>query len=645
VLIIRAGRRNVGAAAVLGPFRMRRANFLAAIAACLLASPGTAVAQSVVSTPSAKTLYRNGPSGRFLMDGTWLLKLTSRRSGPQRETSTAGWRPVTVPNAWNAGDDSAQSFLGGVGWYRKDFRLPRASRAASWVVRFESVNYRSEVFLNGRPIGRHRGAYLPFELRLPARLVRRGAVNRLVIRVDSRRTADDFPPSGLSRAGKPTGGWWNYGGLLREVYLRAVNDVDMNVVQVLPQLACPTCPARVRYRVTLHDFGRRARRVTVAAQFGGVKLTVGTASVPAGGSRTVTRTVTVRNPHLWSPTDPFLYDASLVARSGRAVLQRYTLRTGVRLIRVIGGRLFLNGQPASLRGVALHEDSRLFGFAVPNSVHDQQLAWVKEIGATVIRSHYPLAPYTQERADELGILQWSEIPVYSIKPSELAKRSVRALAVSELETNIRANGNHPSVLVWSIGNELSSHPDSAQASYIRTAVRRAHALDPTRPVGLAVAGYRLAGCRRAYAPLDVLGLNDYFGWYPGPSGQIADRSYLSGFLDGERRCYPRQALMVTEFGAEANRDGPAEERGTYAFQRDFVNFHLAVFATKPWLSGAIYFTLQEFRVRPDWQGGNPRPAPPLHQKGLITFDGVRKPAFFDVQRLFRATAQLGAPPT
>src|SRR3954447_12455392 len=275
---------------------MRRAIFLAALAGCLLVSAGTAAAQSVVSTPSPKTLYRNGPSGRFLMDGTWLLKLTSRRSGPQRETGTAGWRPVTVPNAWNAGDDSPQSFLGGVGWYRKDFRFPRASRAASWVARFESVNYRSEVFLNGKPIGRHRSAYLPFELRLPARLIRRGGVNRLVIRVDSRRTPSDFPPSGLSRAGKPTGGWWNYGGLLREVYLRAVDDVDMNVVQVLPRLACRTCPARMRYRVTLHDFGRRARRVTVAARFGGLRLTVGTASVPAGGSRTVTRTVTVRNP-------------------------------------------------------------------------------------------------------------------------------------------------------------------------------------------------------------------------------------------------------------------------------------------------------------------------------------------------------------
>jgi len=172
--------------------------------------------------------------------------------------------------------------------------------------------------------------------------------------------------------------------------------------------------------------------------------------------------------------------------------------------------------------------------------------------------------------------------------------------------------------------------------------RRAKALDPTRPVGLAVAGYPSAGCQPEYGPIDVVGVNDYFGWYPGPNGQIADRSALSDYLDGVHQCYPNKAIVVSEFGAEANRDGPVEEKGTYQFQSDFVNYHLGVFATKPWLSGAIYFALQEFRVRPDWDGGNPRPQPPIHQKGLIAFDGTKKPAFFDVQRSYRATKQFGS---
>jgi beta-glucuronidase len=291
--------------------------------------------------------------------------------------------------------------------------------------------------------------------------------------------------------------------------------------------------------------------------------------------------------------------------------------------------------------VALHEDSRQFGFAIDNQIRDQELAWVKDLGATLIRSHYPLAPYTQERADELGIMQWSEIPIYSVKSQFLAEPQVRELAARELESNIATNGNHPSVIVWSIANELSSRPGPVQGMYISDAVKRAHALDPTRPVGIAVAGYPSAGCQKQYGPLDVIGINDYFGWYPGPGGQIADRTLLPEYLDSVRACYPHKAIVVSEFGAEANRNGPVEEKGTYEFQQDFVNYHLGVFATKPWLSGAIYFALQEFRVRPDWDGGNPRPDPPFHQKGLVTFDGAPKPAYFDVQRIFRATQQFG----
>jgi beta-glucuronidase len=219
--------------------------------------------------------------------------------------------------------------------------------------------------------------------------------------------------------------------------------------------------------------------------------------------------------------------------------------------------------------------------------------------------------------------------------------TVRRLAVKELSRNILANESHPSVFVWSIGNELSSQPGPVQVAYLRSAAKFAKETDPTRPVGYAVAAYPSSLCQaEEYKPIDILGLNDYFGWYPGPSGQIFDRTKLSGYLDAARLCYPDKALMITEFGAEANRDGPVEEKGTWGFQQEWVNYHLGVFATKPWLSGAIYWALNEFWVRPGWEGGNPRPLPPLHQKGLITHDGVRKPAWTDVQRWYTQTQQL-----
>ena len=111
---------------------------------------------------------------------------------------------------------------------------------------------------------------------------------------------------------------------------------------------------------------------------------------------------------------------------------------------------------------------------------------------------------------------WSEVPVYAIKTSNLAKNLVTTLAAKELEKNIIANQNHPSVLIWSIANELSSRPGPTQASYIKNAVRQAKRLDPSRPVSLAVAGYPAVGCQnKAYGPLDVISVNEYFGWSPG----------------------------------------------------------------------------------------------------------------------------------
>ena len=182
---------------------------------------------------------------------------------------------------------------------------------------------------------------------------------------------------------------------------------------------------------------------------------------------------------------------------------------------------------------------------------------------------------------------------------------VRQLAASELDSAVQTNINHPSIIVWSAGNELSARPGPVQGYYIQRAVKLAKSLDPTRPVGLAVAGYPSAGCQPEYAPLDVMGINEYFGWYSGPNGQIADQTTLSDYLDSVRQCYPSKAIVITETGAEANRDGPVEERGTYQFQQAFANYHYGVYATKPWLSGALWWTLEEFAVKPELGGRQP----------------------------------------
>ena len=604
--------------------------------------PGAAVAADV---PSARTLYGDGPAGRYLVDGQWLFRLDradrGQRAGYQRQTSTAGWSPVTVPNVWNAGDDSEASMRGSVGWYRKDFELPDTRAGLAWAVRFESVNYRASVWLNGRRIGSHAGANLPFTLQLAG--VARAGVNHLVVRADSRRSRADFPPQGISSRGTSTGGWFNYGGLNREVYLEREDTAAFDAVKVLPRLPCRRCPAVVDFAVRLRRVGSGRRRVGAAAWFGGRRVRLGSVTLARGRTGVLSGRLRLRSPQLWSLSRPYLYPVSIrLTASGRTV-GTYAAHVGVRSLKVSsGGRLYLNGRPLDVRGVGVHEDSRLQGSAVDDAWRRRLVSEAEQLGARMLRTHYPLHPYIHELADREGLLVWSEVPVYQLSKAAARSSRVQRRAVALLRANVENNVNHPSVAVWSIANELSSHPDAGQARYIRRAAAAARAIDALRPVGIAFAGYPSAGCHRgAYRPLDVLGVNDYFGWYPGPHGQLMDRAKLSAYLDSLRRCYRRQALMVTEFGAEANRDGPPDEKGTWQFQRDWVGYHLRVFASKPWLSGALYWALNEFRVRPDWHGGNPRPQPPIHQKGLLTFDGmVRKPAWEVVRRWYAATRQF-----
>jgi beta-glucuronidase len=619
--------------------RPRLVSLIALVLAVAAASSASAQVSYRPDTPKAGALYAYGQNGRYLMGGQWLFRLDTGGQGLsqawQRRSSTAGWSLTTVPNAWNATDASEASMHGGVGWYRKDFRLPSSAKQLSWVIRFESVNYRSIVWLNGKRLGSNTGAYLPFEFVVPAKSLRRGGTNRLVIRVDSRRKRSDFPPAGDNVAGSAIGGWWNYSGVLREVYLRRVEGTDFSAVQVRPMLPCSTCAATMRFSALVRNASSVARPIHVTARFGGKPVGMGTRTVRAGATAQFTGSLRVAKPQLWAPDHPTLYPVTLSAGAAR-----YSLKTGIRSIRVVGGQLLLNGRKLNFRGVGLHEDSKQFGFAINNQIRDQFIAWTQELGATLIRSHYPLHPYLEEQADRLGIMLWSEIPVYQVHTSYLRLHSVRRLAAKMLATNILTNGVHPSIIVWSIQNELSSRVGPSQSALIHDQAALAHRMDPSRPVGLAVAAYPSAGCQAGYGPIDVLGFNDYFGWYPGPGGALADEDGLSPFLDSVHACYANKGLVVTETGAEANRDGPEEEKGTYAFQTDFADFHFGVYATKPFLSGAIWWGLQEFRVRPTWDGGNPRPSPPIHTKGLITQDGVRKPAFFELQRMYHATQQI-----
>jgi beta-glucuronidase len=301
----------------------------------------------------------------------------------------------------------------------------------------------------------------------------------------------------------------------------------------------------------------------------------------------------------------------------------------------------LNGRPLNVRGFNIHEQDLQLGSALNPAAMKAMVGWIRELGATVIRAHYPLNPEIEEMADRYGIVLWSEIPVYQVQNQYLNYAPWVANAHAVLKANILANQNHPSIMVWSIGNELPTPATTAESRYIAGATALAKELDPTRPVAMAISNWPGVACQKAYAPLDVIGDNEYFGWFDAGGGGDDDRDALGPFLDFVHQCYPTKALMVTEFGFDANRNGPVEERGTYAFQVNTIAYHLGVFATKPYLSGATYFALQDYVAFPGYNGGDPRPNPPFNEKGVVDLNGAPKPSFATVSQIFHSTVQIG----
>jgi beta-glucuronidase len=606
---------------------------------------GGRTAAAAAAPPTSGALYQDGPTDRWLLGGEWLYRADPTDVGVadgfwRNGAATDGWSPVTVPNSFNAGDLSDASMNGSVGWYRRDFTVPASAfssyvpaRFRSWIVRFESVNYHATVWLNGRRIGSHDGAYLPFEFDLKG--VRAG-VNRLVVRVDDRRDASALPPG-------PQGGWWNFGGLQREVYLRSVQRVDMSPVVVRPVLPCPTCAATIQEQVTVRNVTGSPQTVSLEGTYGGARLNFGGHTVSPHATWVAHASVQVPSPHLWAPDDPHLYTARITAsdQHGR-VLETYVTRSGVRSVAVTAtGQVLLNGRALNLRGFSIHEQNLQTGAALSPAQLAALVNWDRALGGGIIRAHYPLNPQIEEMADRDGILLWSEVPVYQVATTFLTRPGWLTSAHAILRQNILTNQNHPSVLLWSIGNELATPPNDAEARYIAGAAQLAHQLDPTRPVGMAIEDWPGVACQQAYAPLDVIGFNDYFGWFDSGGGTADDRDGLSPFLDSIHACYPNKALMITEFGFEGNRPGPVEERGTFAYQAATAAFHLDVFASKPYISGTMWFAMQDFAARPGWGGGDPLPNPPFVQKGPIDINGnPRQPLFATMQSIYTHTVQI-----
>ena len=613
-----------------------------------------------MQAPEKRTLIREGQDGRYLLGGRWYFRLDDAFVGDAQrffaQDTLDGWTATTVPNDWNAGDTTLNH--SSVGWYRKEFKLPKVPKGHkfSWKVRFQSMGFRAVAYLNGKKIGGVVNGYFPAELGLTG--VRKGR-NRLVVKVSSLRSSTDLTHWRASVVhGFGTGGWWNFGGISREVYLRRIEQVDVESVRALPHVRKLGGPARVDVHVRLRNLTRKARKVNVAFAVRGPGLNERIVPRPQGvggrGARgNLNTSFEIPHPRLWQPGRPALYSLAVSAGlRGRKRLSRYRLQFGVKkLQRGRNGALLLNGHKLNLRGASIHEDDRVTGAALSPNQRTKLIRRLRELGATVTRSHYPLHPAFLEAFDRLGIMVWSQAPIYQWPNTFFDSRNLRAAAVLANERTVLNNANHPSIFVWSVGNELGGNKNErgvigrGLATYINEAAAAVRKIDDTRMVGIDRQS-RLGEpiFNRAFAGLDVLGINEYFGWYDSvatPRGPTRTDE-LGPFLDSVHKAYPRTPLVITEYGAEASRSGPATQRGTYEFQTNFMRQHLAIHASKKYVNGSIAWALRDFRVMPQWLGGAPAAygTPPWHNKSLIEETGKRKPVFKVMERAWRGTKPL-----
>jgi beta-glucuronidase len=614
-----------------------------------------------VERPGGKPLVYEGQTTRRLLGGTWYFRQDDTFVGDAErwyaQDDLIGWSEIGVPHNWNATDTLFNR--SSVGWYRKEFTLPRSPRRANhlWKVRFEGSNYRTWVWLNGKRIGNYTG-YFPFEVDLAD--LRKGR-NTLVVKVSSLRSNRDLThwrPAAFNGFG--TGGWWNFGGLLREVYVRRVDTIDIEDVQVLPRLRRVGGPAKVEVRVRLRNVTDEDREVGLSLAVAGESFSFGPETVMANAERELVNRFTIDRPKLWQPGKPTLYPMTAYAdedrgRRGTERRAAYKLRFGVRKLETRrGGVILLNGKRLNLRGASIHEDDAEEGGALSSGTRRLLVSRLRDLRATVTRSHYPLHPHFLELFDKHGILYWVDAPVYQLPNSYFEQAGVREAAERAVVLTVRNNLNHPSVMTWALVNEPAENGQEFGAMgagltrFIRDASAAARELDDTRLI--AIDRHSRIGepvSSPAYRYLDVLGVNEYFGWYRTVREDDTTRGpstveELGPYLDAVHAANPNLPLVITEYGAEAALSGPVEQKGTFEFQRKFAADHLRVHGSKPYVNGSIWWALRDFRVHPQWLGGAPAEyaTPPWHNKSLIEENNGRKRIYFDMRSRWRKTKPL-----
>lgn len=510
---------------------------------------------------------------------------------------------LDVPGDWNSQRDSLFFYEGSV-WYKRSFDYAKSPKERVFV-HFGAANYKAWVYLNGEEIGRHEGGFTPFNFEITNQV--KAKDNFLVVRVDDTRQSDQVPTINTD--------WWNYGGITRPVSLVA-----------LPESFIQDYSVQLKKGSTEQISGWV--QLNGAPQQQAVSIRIPEAGIEKTFKTDATGRVEFSfnaNLQLWSPESPKLYAVEIASDTDKV-----TDRIGFRSIAVRGTDILLNGKPVFLRGISMHEEAPTRpGRSWSEDDARTLLGWAKELGCNFVRlAHYPYDEAMLRMADQLGLMVWEEVPVYWMIEWENPQTLHNAEA--QLRELIARDHNRASLIIYSVGNETPiSEPRNR---FIRQLIDDAHSWDATRLVSAALQPTGASqGDRETLQindPLgeavDVLGTNEYIGWYVGRPEDTDRTDWTSPF---------NKPLIMSEFGADAlfGYHGDSQTRWTEEYQENLYEHQLAMLKRISFLRGMSPWVLKDFR--------SPRRTLPrfedyFNRKGLISDRGERKKAFLVLQEFY-----------
>lgn len=531
-------------------------HMIVAILGAFAMSGGTsaAVAQTTVVAAPANGMHPS-PRVRRNFNGDWRFKLGDVAAGADPALDDSDWEPTGLPHSFSLPYFQAPSFYVGYGWYRKTLQLPDVPAGRRHVLEFEGAFQTAEVFVNGTRAGQHRGGYTGFSIDISSAL--KAGANTIAVRVNN-----NWDPTLAPRAGEHVFS----GGLYRDVWLvttDAVHVAWMGTRVTTPEVSAAS--SRVQVETEVRNDGAMAVSAVVRGEVidprDRVVAILPERRVELPPSQTVTVTQLserMSRPQLWSPETPSLYRVRTRVVSNGVERDRYETEFGFRWVSWTADKgFFLNGQHRYFRGANVHQDQAGWGDAVTNAAIERDVQMMKDAGFDFIRgSHYPHDPHFAEATDRIGMLYMSEAPfwgtagfnnlwsssAYPTDPAHIA--AFDASVMQQLAEMIRINRNRPSIIAWSMDNEVFfTAPETMPhvRRLLQDMVALAHELDPTRLASV-------SGAQRGEIDRigDVAGYNgDGAFLFPDPGipnfvaeygSTIADRpgEYAPGWGDLER---------------------------------------------------------------------------------------------------------------